>query len=145
MRLSLGVVELALALAVGDRDRAVVLAFALGALAAAVFLASDRRFASRSLDEPVPLPAEAQVVAPLRAALYGLVPSTVGAGALALVSLAFEPVLAGLLAGVVAGMGIASSASLYAVETAERRGSGRLYAERGRGRVFVAEPKRTMP
>jgi hypothetical protein len=145
MRLGLGVVELILALAVGDRDRAVVLAFALGALAATVFLASDRRFASRSLNEPAPLPAGAQVVPPLRAALYGLLPSTVGAGGLALVSLTFEPVLAALLAGVVAGMGIASSASLYAVEAAERRGSGRLYAERGRARLFVAQPERTMP
>jgi hypothetical protein len=42
-------------------------------------------------------------------------------------------------------MGIASSASLYAVEAAERRGCGRLYAERGRARLFVAQPERTMP
>jgi hypothetical protein len=145
MRLGLGVVELALALAVGDRDPAALLAFALGALAVTVFLASDRRFASRSLDEPAPLPAEAEIIPPLRAALYGLLPSTAGASALALVSLAFEPVLAALLAGVVAGMGIASSASLYAVEAAERGGGGRLYAERRRGRVFIVEPERTMP
>src|SRR5215468_5565584 len=116
MRLGLGVFELVLALAVGDRDRGALLAFALGALASTVFLASDRRFASRALDEPAVLPADAEIVLPLRAALHGLVPSTVGASALALVSLAFEPVLAALLAGVVAGMGIASSASLYAVE-----------------------------
>ena len=145
MRLGLGVFELVLALAVGNRARAALLAFALGALAATVFLASDRRFASRALDEPAALPADAEIVPPLRAALYGLVPSTVGASALALVSLAFEPVLAALLAGVVAGMGIASSASLYSVEAAERRGGVRLYAERGRGRLFVVEPERTMP
>jgi hypothetical protein len=144
-RLLLGLVALGGALAVAKRDGPVGLAFAVGVFGAAFLLASDRRFARRRLDEPPPLPDDARTVPPLKAAFAGLFPSTAGVTGLAAISLAFQPVLAGLLAGVVGGMAVATGASLVSVLGTERRARCRLYVERGPGRVFVAPAGHTIP
>jgi hypothetical protein len=74
----------------------------------------------------------------LQAAFAGLFPSTIGVTVLSGISLAFEPVLAALLAGVVAGMGITGGAGLFSVAAAERRSASRLFADRAGGRLYVA-------
>ena len=141
IRLVLGIVALGAALAVGSRDGAIAGGFALGALGAAFTLAADRRFAASGLAEPPPLPGDARVLPPLRAAFSELFPSTAGVWVLAGISLAFEPILAGLLAGVLFGMGVASVSSLLTLHGLERRAGGRLFVERGRGRLFAGPEK----
>jgi hypothetical protein len=137
-RLVLGLAGLGASLAVADRGGPVGGAFTLGAFAAAFLLATDRRFVRRRLEEPARLPPTAVLVPPVNAAVYGLFPSTVGVSVLAAISLAFEPVLAGLLAGVLGGMGIVSGAALVSILATERRSGRRLFAARGSGRLYSA-------
>ncbi len=78
-----------------------MLGFALGAVGGAVFVLNDPRrrfFKSRpaAADDPW-----------WRAALHGTYPSTLGLAALTGIALAFSPVLAAVLAGIIAGLGIA--------------------------------------
>jgi hypothetical protein len=73
-----------------------------------------------------------------RIALEAALPSTVGVSVLGALGLAAgNEVLAALLAGGVAGMGIASALSLFPLLAWERERGARLYAGRG-GRRFVA-------
>jgi hypothetical protein len=58
-----------------------------------------------------------------------MLPSTAGVAILAAVSLAFEPLLAAVLAGVLAGMGVVSLASWVEVVLWERRAGATLYAD----------------
>jgi hypothetical protein len=141
IRLALGLAGLGAALALGGSGAATTGAFVLGSLGAAFTLAADRRFVPRKLEEPLALPSEALVLPAWRAALVGLFPSTAGVSLLAAVSLAFETTLAGLLAGVLAGMGVAGAASLLALGEFERRRSIHLLGERGGRRVF-SRPRR---
>ena len=137
IRLALGVGGLGAALALSSRHGAIALAFALGTFAAAVVLAADRRFALRALEQPVPLPRDAHIVSLAEAAASGVLPSTVGVSVLAAIALAVNRTLAGLLAGVVAGMGLAGLTAWYRVAAVERAGRARLYVERGgRKRLF---------
>jgi hypothetical protein len=78
-----------------------VLAFALGALGGAIFVLNDprRRFVRAG-----------QVVSEeqwWRTALRGTYPSTLGLAVLTGIALAFSPILAAVLAGIIAGLGIA--------------------------------------
>jgi hypothetical protein len=94
-----------------------LLAFALGVLGIVFVIFNDprSRFLRRDV-EPLEWPAAATVAPLWRQALAALFPSTVGVTALALVAVAFRPVLAALLAGVCAGLGVAALLSLGRID-----------------------------
>jgi hypothetical protein len=100
IRLVLAGAGLGAAIALGAPRGSAVLGFALGALAGAVFVLADPR---RRLSRP----AQRSEDVWWRDALRGTVPSTVGLAFLSALALLFSPVLTALLAGVVAGLGVA--------------------------------------
>jgi hypothetical protein len=66
-------------------------------------------------------------------------PSTIGLTAVTAVALVVRPELAAVLAGILAGLGLAALWSAGQLALWERELGGRLFAERGKGgRVFVA-------
>jgi hypothetical protein len=66
-------------------------------------------------------------------------PSTIGLSAVIAVSLVVSPELAAVLAGILAGIGLAALYSAGQLLLWERELGGRLLIERGRdGRVFLA-------
>lgn len=117
VRLVLGLVLLLVARAAGARNGPALLAFVVGAFGIVFVIFNDprARFLRRDV-EPLDWPRDA-VVAPLwRQALAASLPSTVGVTVLALVAAAFRPVLAALLAGVCAGLGVAALLSLGRID-----------------------------
>jgi hypothetical protein len=73
----------------------------------------------------------------------GVFPSTVGVAALAAIALTFDAGLAAVLAGILAGMAVATVISWLHLDAIEQENDYRLYLEdaqrgRGRGRVFSA-------
>jgi hypothetical protein len=113
-----------------------LVAFGTGAVASAVVLSADPRLARNG--ETVALPADARVMTLVETAAYGVMPSTVGVAVLMVTALFFNAVLAALLAGVEAGMGVMGFVSWLNLDAAERREGRRLYVERGGRRLFEA-------
>ena len=99
IRIALGAVGLVAARLAGAGGGAAFTAFAVGALGLLVAAIADPRrpFFRSAIGEALPRP---------RSVLAALFPSTVGVSVLTAVALAFEPTLAALLAGVLAGLGI---------------------------------------
>ena len=129
-----GLACLGAAVAVGDELRPALAAFALGAAGSAALLVSDRR--SRFLGAPTvePLPPGAAAAPLHHAVAVGLWPSTIGVAVFAVASLAADATLAALLAGILAGMAVATTISLARIVVSERAEDVRYYAEfRGRG------------
>jgi hypothetical protein len=114
-------------------------AFALGAAFAAFALGADRRGQLLRRDPPEPLPQDARLAPPWRAALDAALPSTVGVAVLAVIALAIgQEVLAALLGGVEAGMALAGAIALFQLLEWERAQGARLMVEVGpRGRLWV--------
>jgi hypothetical protein len=139
VRIGLGLALLGVALGSDTPPRSVVLAFLVGAVFMALAALADRRtLLLRPPREPEPLPPDSVPEANWRVALEAALPSTVGVSVLGAVGLAAgNEVLGALLAGGVAGMGIASAVSLFPLLAWERERGARLYAGRG-GRRFVA-------
>lgn len=102
IRFGLAVGGLEAAIAAGAHKRPAGLAFLLGAVAGTVFVMTDVRGRLLRLPEPQP-PEEPWWVTALRATM----PSTVGLAVLAGISLAFSPILAAVLAGIIGGLGLA--------------------------------------
>ena len=73
------------------------------------------------------MPEGAVVVRPLRSALGGLLPSSVGVFVLGCGSLVFDSLLTPLLAGMLIGMALATFASLAQITSDERLRRHRLY------------------
>jgi hypothetical protein len=96
-----------------------------------VFLApNDPRARFRGAPkEPTELPVDASVAPAWLHAVHAALPSTVGVSVLAAVTLAFQPTLAALLAGVLAGLGLAAAFGAYASD-------GRLYVDPRGGELF---------
>jgi hypothetical protein len=137
VRLLLGAVGLVGALLRGLDGGPALLAFALGALGFAVVLLSAERYFLQ-VEEPDPVPAGARVQSQrdtLRAAVW---PSTVGVTGLLAVALAANPTLAALLAGVLAGMGLAALLTAARTAMSERALGGRLLVDRKRKQVYVS-------
>lgn len=112
VRLVLGIVFLGAARVAGGAPGPTLLAFGAAAFAMVFFLANDPRARFlRTSGEPAELPAEAIVAPAWLHAFHAALPSTVGVTILAAVTLAFNPTLAALLAGILAGLG---GAALYA-------------------------------
>jgi hypothetical protein len=130
LRLVLGIVFLAAARAAGGATGATFLAFAGGAFAMVFLVPNDprARFWGRP-SEPAELPADATVAPAWLHAFHAALPSTVGVSVLAAVTLAFQPTLAALLAGILAGLGLAAAFVAYAMD-------GRLYVDPHGGELF---------
>jgi hypothetical protein len=124
----------------GDvQGRSLGLAFLVGGMFIAFAALVDRRsLLLRGRDvEPEPLPVEALQDPHWRVALAAAVPSTIGLAVLSLVAVAAgKDVLAALLAGAVAGLGIATVVGLVSVLVWERERAARLYVG-PHGRRFV--------
>ena len=67
--------------------------------------------------EPTALPADANVAPAWLHAVHASLPSTVGVSILAAVALAVQPTLTALLAGVLAGLGIAALVAAYGIDS----------------------------
>lgn len=135
-RLVLSSVRLALAAAgfvasvvAGAGGDAAGVGVALGAGVACLALLTDRRWLLLGRPSFAPLPGDARREPLSRSVWSGMLPSTAGVAALGVVSLAFEPILASVLAGILAGMGIVSLASWVEVVLWERREGVGVFAD----------------
>lgn len=130
LRLLLSIVFLAGARAAGGTSGATLLAFAAGAFAMAFLVPNDPRARFRKAPgEPAELPADASVAPAWLHALHASLPSTVGVSILAAITLAFQPTLTALLAGILAGLGLAAAFRAYAID-------GGLYVDPRGGELF---------
>jgi hypothetical protein len=76
-----------------------------------------------------------------RALVFAMYPSTIGLSAVTVIALVLSPELAAVLAGILAGLGLAALYSAGQLILREHELGGRLFAERGRGgRVFLSRP-----
>jgi hypothetical protein len=123
----------------GARPGSALLAWAFGAIMVSIVLAGDGR--GRRTTAPEPLPREAIPESWAQIARTDVLPSTVAVAMLTAVALAFDPVLAGVMAGILGGMAIMTIVSLVRVAVAERRLGGALYLERQGKRLYVLEPR----
>ncbi len=101
----------------------------LGAGICALALVTDRRWLFLGTPAAEPLPDGARPAPLLRAVVSGMLPSTVGVAVLAAAALAFEPILAAVLAGILAGMGIVALVSTVEVAVWERQHDALLLAD----------------
>jgi hypothetical protein len=122
IRLVLAILLLLAARIAGAANGPALLAFGVGALGVVFLAFNDPRARFAGEAAPIDLPADAVVAPAWRQALAATLPSTVGVSLLAVVALFVEPVLAALLAGVCAGLGLASLISLARIDP-------RLYAD----------------
>jgi hypothetical protein len=117
LRLVLGAAFLGAARAAGGSSTGTLLAFAAGTFALVFLAANDPRARFRtSAGGPAELPAGATVAPAWLHALHAAFPSTIGVSLLAAATLAFRPTLAALLAGVLAGLGIAALLAAYGID-----------------------------
>jgi hypothetical protein len=131
-------VLLLLAVATGTRSDSSVLAFVVGTGVVAFAALADRRgLLLRGDVDPEPLPADAEHEATWRSVASAAYPSTLGVSVLAVVALvAGKGILAALLGGVVAGLGVASGVGLVTLLAWEHERGARLYVSTD-GRRFV--------
>ena len=117
IRFGLGLATLLAAMFAGADRGAALLAFVLGLLGITFTIFNDprARFMRREV-EPLALPADAVVASRKRQAFAATLPSTLGVTALAAIALVPQPVLAALLGGVCAGLGLASLLSLGRID-----------------------------
>ncbi len=117
IRFALGLATLLAAVLAGAERGSALLAFVLGLLGIAFTIFNDprARFLRREV-EPLPLPADAVVASRGRQAFAATLPSTLGVTALAAIALVPRPVLAALLGGVCAGLGLAALFSLGRID-----------------------------
>ncbi len=143
VRIALGLVGLGIAVALGEDGTSAGLAFAVGALGTAFALVADRRgviLAQRS--EPEPAPADASFEPRLVLVRKAMMPSTVGVSALAAIAFAVgQPGLGALLAGALAGMGLASLVHGATLTAQERASGAALYLDRRGGRLYTGAPR----
>ena len=117
LRLALSIVFLAAARAAGGSSTGTLIAFAAGAFALAFLVPNDPRARfRRAPDKPAELPADARVAPAWLHAVHAALPSTVGVSILAAVTLPFRPTLSALLAGILAGLGLAALYGAYGID-----------------------------
>jgi hypothetical protein len=143
-RLIVATALFAATLAVGARSGAELGGFALGTLFVAFAARVDRRgVILRRERAPEPLPSHARVDPLWRVALEGLLPSSAGVTALTAIALGTHHVaLSAILAGTVAGLGLAAALAWIEIAARESREGQRFYVERGRGARLFAAPMR---
>lgn len=143
LRLVLAFVAVGLARARGvdPGPAAGLFAFGVGLLLIALPASITRRSGRPRDIEALPLPADAAVMPHRRALVFAMYPSTIGLSAVTVIALVLSPELAAVLAGILAGLGLAALYSAGQLMLKEHELGGRLFAERGRrGRVFVSLP-----
>jgi hypothetical protein len=130
VRLALSIVWLVAARADGARSAATLIALVAGAFASAFLVTNDpfARFRKGS-DKVAELPAGASVAPAWLHVVHAALPSTIGVSVLAAIALLFQPTLTALLAGLLAGMGVAALIAVYGLD-------GRLYLDPRTGGVF---------
>lgn len=133
LRLALSIAWLVAARADGARSGATLVAFVAGGFASAFLVLNDpfTRF-RKTPGSAAELPVDASVAPAWLHVFHAAVPSTIGVSVLAALTLAFQPTLTALLAGLLAGMGIAALFAVYGVD-------GRLYLDPRTGGVFRRE------
>ena len=141
LRLGLGGVFLALALAGDTRARSVIVAFLVGAAFLAFAALADRRgLLIGRPGQPQPLASDAVRDPGWRVVLEAAYPSTLGVSVLATIGLvAGNEVLGALLGGAVAGLGIASGVGLVPLIAWEREQGVRLYVGPKNARYVVSD------
>jgi hypothetical protein len=142
VRLALAAAGFALARARGvdPGPSAALFAFGCGLLLIALPASLTRRSPRPRVAGAEPLPRERDVMSHRRALSFAMYPSTIGLTAVMAISLAVKPSLAAVLAGILAGLGLAALYSAGQLALWEHELSGRLYAERGRsGRIFLGQ------
>lgn len=129
LRLGLAAVAAAGSIAAGAEFRGAAVGLALGAAICGLALVTDRRWLLLGKVSAEPLPDDVRRAPLVRAVAEGMLPSTAGVAVLAAISLFFEPILAAVLAGILAGMGIVSLVSCIEVALWERRTDTLLFAD----------------
>ena len=133
LRLALSIAWLGAARAVGGSSHGTLLAFAAGAFGMAFLVPNDPRARfRRPRGEPAELPADASVAPAWLHVVHAALPSTVGVSILAAATLAFDATLTALLAGILAGLGLAALLRAYGMDD-------RLYLDPRTGGVFRRE------
>jgi hypothetical protein len=117
IRLGLGLVLLGAARFAGASNAPALPAFVVGVFGITFVIFNDprARFARGTVD-PLDAPPDAVVASRWRQALAATLPSTVAVAVLACVALVPQPMLAALLAGVEAGLGVAALLSLGQID-----------------------------
>jgi len=146
LRFVLAAGTLLAAIAAGAASSSARVAFGLGLVGGAGLVLGDPR--RRMLRREIvfrPAPEEFDLEEPWRSSLRALYPSSLGLTVLSLVALAWDPVLSAVLAGVIAGLGVAGLISAVDVALQERRLGGRVLSlagarmSRGAVTLFVAK------
>jgi len=136
IRIVLGAVWVGAARAAGAATGVALLGFAFGTIGLTLAALADPRHRFLATQrEPESAPADAVCDSWLRLAWDAVFPSTVGVSVLAGVALFRSTALAAILAGALAGMGFAALVSAVRVAVREGQEGGRLYEERGSGRL----------
>ena len=121
----------------GARPESTLLAWALGAILVSIVLAGDPQRGGRTT-APESLPGGAVTETWAQIARTDVLPSTVGVALLTAVALLFDPVLAGVLAGILGGMAFMTLVARVQVAITERRLGGVLYLQRRSKRLFLS-------
>jgi hypothetical protein len=132
LRFVLAAGTLLAAIAAGAASDSARVAFGLGLVGGAGLVLGDPR--RRMLRRKIvfrPAPDEFDLEEPWRSSLRALYPSSLGLTLLSLVALAWDPVLSAVLAGVIAGLGVAGLISAVDVALQERRLGGRVLSLAG--------------
>ena len=119
--------------------------FALGTglLLIALPASVTRRRGSRRVVEAGPLPEGVPLMPHRQALALAMYPSTIGLTAVTAIALVVSPELAAVLAGILAGLGLAALYSAGQLALSEHELGGHLYAQRGlSGRIFLAPKAR---
>jgi hypothetical protein len=130
IRIGLGVALLCVTFAGETQSRSLALGFVVGTIFVAFAALVDRRsLLLRGAQEPEPLPPSAVLDPYWRIAVTAALPSTIGLAVLSVIAFAVDKeVLAALLAGAVAGLGIATVIGLVPLLAWERERAVRLYS-----------------
>lgn len=137
IRLALAGTGVLAAVAAGSRAASALLAFAATTVGMLILVVSDPRARLSSIpDEPPEAPHDAAEDGLARLALTAAFPSTVGVAGLLAIALATEPTLAAVMAGILAGLGLAALVAVFELRALERSRGLRLFVERGTSRVL---------
>ena len=129
VRAALAAAGFAAALAAGAERGPAAVGLAFGAGVTAMALVSDRRWMFGKQPELHPVPDRVEHRGLPRAVAQGLLPSTVVVSVLLAIALGFDPVVAAVLAGVLAGMALAGLVTLADLVVREYREGMLVYAD----------------
>lgn len=137
LRLVLAVAGLVAAVVAGSARASALLAFGATTLGTVFFVIADPRARFSSVPgHPPQAPPGASEDGVGRLVLSAAFPSTIGVTLLLAIALVTEPTLAAVMAGILAGLGLAALAASFELRALERRHGLRLFVERGTSQVL---------